>query len=356
MRKPPIFFLIFCLTLLACNLGAPRLSPISPTETSISPTGTAQPTPPDPVAMPVSLRRGVNFSNMLEAPKEGEWGLTVQEAYFDLVKEAGFDFVRLPVRWSAHTDQNPPYTIDPAFFAQVDQIVGWALARDLTIIVNIHHYEELATDPGSHKERFLAIWRQIAEHYQDYPANALFELCNEPNGALDAALWNEYLDESLNVVRETNPTRDVIIGPVWWNAYDWLSTLEVPNDAHLIVTFHYYLPFQFTHQGAEWIGDESKSWLGTTWGTDAEKAEITAHFDTVTAWAKQHDNMRILLGEFGAYSKAPQDSRIRWTTFVREQAEAHGFAWTYWEFGAGFGLYDPQAGVWRDDLKNALMP
>jgi endoglucanase len=288
---------------------------------------------------------------MLEAPNEGEWGLTVQEEYFDLVKEAGFDFVRLPVRWSTHAGQNPPYTIDPAFFARIDQVVGWALERDLTIIVNIHHYEEMASDPWSHKDRFLGLWRQVAGHYKDQPYEVVFELFNEPNGQFDAALWNQYLVEALAVVRETNPTRSVIIGPVNWNAYDWLSTLDVPEDEHLIVTFHYYLPFQFTHQGAEWAGDEAQKWLGTTWdGTDAQKAEVTGHFDVVADWAKQHENVRILLGEFGAYNRAPQDSRVRWTEFMRSEAERHGFAWAYWEFGSGFGAYDPSVGAWRDDL------
>ncbi len=72
------------------------------------------PTPlpePTPTTVPSpTLLRGINFGNMLEAPNEGEWGLTVQEEYFDLVKEAGFDFVRLPVRWSTHAEQEWPYT------------------------------------------------------------------------------------------------------------------------------------------------------------------------------------------------------------------------------------------------------
>ena len=317
------------------------------------------PTPlPDPTSTAVSspmLRRGVNFGNMLEAPNEGEWGLTVQEEYFDLVKEAGFDFIRLPIRWNAHADKAAPYTIDPDFFARIDEIVGWALERDLAIIVDFHHYEELMTDPQNHEDRFLGISKQVAEHYRDYPSSVLFELLNEPNARLDALLWNQYLAEALVVVRESNPTRDVVIGSVSWNAYDWLSTLVVPDDEHLIVTFHYYLPFNFTHQGAEWVGG-SDQWLGTIWGTDAEKDEITRHFDSVSAWAQKHGNVRILLGEFGAYSKAPQDSRIRWTEFVRSEAERHGFAWAYWEFGAGFGAYDPDVKAWRIDLLRALIP
>jgi endoglucanase len=233
-------------------------------------------------------------------------------------------------------------------------VIGWALKRNLSIIIDLHHYENLMSEPNLNQ--FLFLWEQIAEHYKDYPPQVLFELLNEPHDQLNAALWNEYSREALKIVRETNPARDVIFGPVNWNAYDQVSTLDVPNDPHLIVTFHYYLPFEFTHQGAEWIGAESNAWLGTTWdGTDAQKVEITRNFDSVAAWAKEH-NVRILLGEFGAYSKAPYDSRVRWTEFVSREAERHGFAWSYWEFASGFGVYDPNANTWHEDLLKSLIP
>jgi endoglucanase len=320
----------------------------------VPPTSTPEPT--STPLTPVTLQRGINFGNMLEAPSEGEWGLTVQEEYFDLVKEAGFDFIRLPVRWNTHAEGEWPYSIDPAFFARVDELVNWALERDLTMIVDFHHYEEMMWDPWSNRDRFLGIWKQVAEHYKDYPSNVLFELLNEPNDQLNASLWNQYLLEALTIVRETNPTRDIIIGPVNWNAYDWVSTLDVPDDEHLIVTFHYYLPFQFTHQGAEWVR-ESDPWLGTSWdATGVEKAEITSHFNSVADWANRHHGVRILLGEFGAYSKAPPDSRVRWMAFVAREAERHGFAWAYWELASGFGIYDPDAKVWREDLLKAVLP
>ena len=320
---------------------------------TLTPTAT-----PGPAATPlpsVTLRRGINLGNMLEAPNEGEWGLTVQEEDFDLIREMGFDFVRLPVRWNAHADMEWPYTIDPAFFSRIDQVVNWALQRNLAILIDFHHYEEMMADPWTHRDRFLGIWRQVAEHYQDQPASVLFELLNEPNDQLNASLWNQYLVEALGIVRETNPMRDVVIGPVSWNAYDWVSTLDIPEDEHLIVTFHYYLPFQFTHQGAEWV-QESDPWLGTTWdASEAERAEIAAHFDSVADLVKRK-KVRILLGEFGAYSRADMASRAIWTEYVRTEAERHGFAWAYWEFGSGFGIYDPETLVWREDLLKALIP
>src|SRR5690554_317868 len=122
------------------------------------------------------LERGVNMGNALEAPVEGHWGMTIQKEFFALIKEAGFDHVRIPIKWSAHTAEQSPYTIDPTFFNRVDEVIDQALEQGLLVIINIHHYDELLQDPSGHEDRFLAIWRQIAQRYQDYPDTLYFEL------------------------------------------------------------------------------------------------------------------------------------------------------------------------------------
>lgn len=116
-----------------------------------------QPEFPDAFAAKDALGRGVNMGNALEAPEEGDWGVEIKEEYFDLIREAGFDSVRIPVRWSAHAAEKAPYTIDPQFFTRVDEVVNWALERDLQVVLNVHHYEEMATGPSGHRERFLAL-------------------------------------------------------------------------------------------------------------------------------------------------------------------------------------------------------
>ena len=322
------------------------------------PTSTPSPQPefPDAFGAAQALGRGVNLGNALEAPDEGDWGVIIKEEYFDLIKDAGFDSVRIPVRWSAHAAESAPYTIDPKFFARVDEVVGWALDRDLQVMLNVHHYEEMATTPSAHRERFLALWEQIAGHYKDYPAALLFEPMNEPNGALDALLWNSISADAVRVIRESNPERNLVIGGASWNAYDQLQYLQLPeDDAHIIATFHYYNPFQFTHQNAEWVSG-SEDWTGKTWdATAAEKAEVIRHFDEVAAWAEDH-HVPVLMGEFGAYSKADMDSRARWTDFAAREAEHRGFAWAYWEFCAGFGVYDRDAKKWNEPILKALIP
>ena len=76
------------------------------------------------------LARGINLGNALDAPKEGEWGVTLKEQYFQLIKDAGFNSVRIPVRWSAHALSEEPYTIDSSFFKRVDWAVENALSRN----------------------------------------------------------------------------------------------------------------------------------------------------------------------------------------------------------------------------------
>jgi endoglucanase len=302
------------------------------------------------------LGRGINMGNMLESPREGEWGVSLNEEYFEPIHKAGFDSVRIPIRWSTRAAQQPPYMIDPEFLARVDRAVAAALTQELVVVINVHHYDELYEDPQQHRDRFLAMWEQIAAHYKDQPPELFFELLNEPHAQLDAAKWNELLKAGLDVVRKTNPERMVIIGPAEWNNFAALEQLELPeDDQRLIATFHYYLPFQFTHQGASWV-DGSDQWLGTTWtGTGEQKQALTADLDRAADWSKRHGRP-LFLGEFGAFSQADADSRVTWTTFLRSQAESRNMSWAYWEFASGFGAYDPDADEWRKPLLSALVP
>ena len=335
----------------------------SPLPTTIS-TPTLIPYPTLAATMPPNyifdqnkrLGRGVNLGNALEAPKEGQWGVTLKEGYFQLIKEAGFNSVRIPIRWNAHAANTPPYTIDPAFFERIDWAVNQSLSRGLVAVINIHHYLEMFENPAAQRERFLAIWSQIATHYKDYPDSLFFEPLNEPNGALSYYEWNQISRDTLAIIRQTNPTRPVVIGPADWYSYSMLKELKLPEeDRNIIVSFHYYQPFQFTHQGAEWAPG-SDAWLGTTWkGKTAEKGNITWDFDRVVEWSKQK-NRPIYLGEFGAYSKADMDSRALWTSFIARQAEVRGFSWAYWEFCSGFGAYDPVLKMWNEPLLTALIP
>ncbi|MEM2673764.1 MAG: glycoside hydrolase family 5 protein, partial [Candidatus Bathyarchaeia archaeon] len=165
----------------------------------------------------LKMKRGINIGNALEAPKEGMWGVYIKDEYLSIIREAGFDTVRIPIKWSAHAEEEPPYKIDEDFFSRVDHVVSKALEQNLIVVLNIHHYDEIMQDPRGHKDRFLALWRQISEHYKNYPENLYFELLNEPHDSLTSELWNEFLLDVIRIIRETNPIRKIVVGPSNWN-------------------------------------------------------------------------------------------------------------------------------------------
>jgi aryl-phospho-beta-D-glucosidase BglC (GH1 family) len=298
------------------------------------------------------LGRGINLGDTCEA----SWAeKTADPADFQRIAASGFKHVRLPIRWEMATRSmyTAPYNIQPAFLLSVKKAVDAALKNKLHVIINMHHHDSLFTNPDGMKPMFLAQWKQIAAYFRQYSDSLLFEVLNEPHDQLDAAKWNVFFADALTEIRKTNPKRTVLLGLAEWGGVSALSKLVLPADTHIILTVHYYNPFMFTHQGAEWVSG-STPWLGTKWNdTEYERQAVTDDFQAIIRF-QQEKNIPVHVGEFGAYSKADMDSRIRWTRYLSRWFEQNGFSWAYWEFNSGFGIYDPASGQYRTGLLNAL--
>jgi len=312
----------------------------------------------DPSHKPISpakqvkqMQRGVNivgYDPLWRNAAEARF----KPRHFELLKQAGFNAVRIVLPIGPFV--KPGEALPDSWFGTLDGLVKDALAQDLTVILDDHDYWICGKDAEECRTRVLAFWKQAAEHYKDAPNKVVFEILNEPNGAMDAG-WNALLAEALNVIRQTNPSRNVIVGPAFWNNVGWLDKLELPkDDQHLIVTVHYYLPMKFTHQGAIWT-PEYKDVSGVTWGTPEDYAAIDKDFDAVQKWAKKN-RRPILLGEFGAYDKAPEESRVKYTAAVARAAEKRGWAWSYWQFDRDFIVYDIDKDRWVEPIRDALAP
>lgn len=277
----------------------------------------------------------------------------MQAKHFKLIKEAGFNNVRIkvsPFRFSI----DYKYTIDPQFLKTLDWIVKQSLENNLIPIVDFHEHNVMEKDPIGTKPMFLSMWKQLAEFCKDYPNDVLFEIANEPN--MKPEMWNELHNEAYKIIRTSNPNRTLLIGTIYGNQINYLKNLELPeNDRNIIVAIHYYSPIQFTHQGAPW-SKKNKDLSGITWtNTKEQEDKIKEDFDIAQKWSKEH-NRPLTLGEFGAYEKADLDSRVRWTNFVARQAEVRKWSWSYWQFDSDFIVYDIEKDEWFNPIKNALIP
>jgi endoglucanase len=299
------------------------------------------------------LHRGVNilgYDPIWRDPAKARF----QKRHFAEIRRGGFDFVRVNLQAFRHMDaQN---RLSSAFLARLDWVVREASAAGLSVILDEHDFNPCSEDPAMCRVKLGAFWSQVAPRYRRAPRTVLFELLNEPHAKLDAAGWNALLEEMLAIVRRTNPTRTVVIGPTRWNSLSELPTLELPErDRNILVTFHYYEPFRFTHQGASWT--DMKTLSGVVWGGAEDEARLQKDFDTVAAWSAR-TGRPVLLGEFGAYDRSgtPMELRAAYTAAVARAAEARRMAWAYWQFDSDFILWDMKANGWVAPIRNALVP
>ena len=140
------------------------------------------------------LGRGVNiigYDPLWKDPSKAR----MKEKHFKLIKEAGFDNVRIKISPFKFSMNDSTYTIDPGFFVTLDWAIKEALKNNLMAIVDFHEHTTIQKDPLGIKPMFLAMWKQIALHCKDYPNDVLFEICNEPN--MKPEIWNEMHTRSL---------------------------------------------------------------------------------------------------------------------------------------------------------------
>lgn len=332
------------------------------------------------------FKKGINLGNRLEAPTEGAWGASVLASDFPFIAQRGFDHVRIPIRFSGHAQSGAPYTIDATFFERIDTVLTQAMAAGLAVIIDLHAYDEMASDPSGQRERFLALWSQIAERYQCLPETVAFELFNEPHTMLDTT-WNDIAAAAISTVRATNPRRLLVVDSVFWADPNKLSLLTLPDDANLLVSIHLYEPKLFSFQGKSWIGDTfmttgvifpgppttpvtpvqaalDASWAASWFNAYNTKpaaenpsgpATVDAQIALITAY-KSASGRTVYNGEWGPQDGGDMTSRANLVQMVREKCEAEDIGWAIWEDVNNMQLFDSTAGTWVTPIIDVLLP
>ena len=306
----------------------------------------------EPVAAKSPVQRCMNLSGALEAPSEGLWGYTIRDQDLQRLKAAGFDTVRLPVRWQLQ-DGPTGIDIDAKQLARVDEVIEQAQAAGLQVILNAHHYTALNEDPDTHEPRLEALWRKLAVHYQNASPSLMFEFINEPHSRMTIARTDALNRRLLSIIRQRHPDRWVLYGTAHWGALEGLLKSDPPYDPKAMIGFHYYEPFKFTHQGAFFVDPPLPT--GIDWGSAAERAAITDDFAKAARF-RDRTGMPLLLGEFGVYEEVPLTLRAVWTETARTTAENAGFGWCHWGFATTFKSYDTGTETWIDPIRRALIP
>ncbi|MFF9808361.1 cellulase family glycosylhydrolase [Streptomyces coeruleorubidus] len=322
--------------------------------------------PMDTVA---AMQPSWNLGNTLDAiPDETSWGNPeATKAVFDTVKAQGYRSVRIPVTWTDHQSSTAPYTIDATWMNRVQQVVDWALADNLYVVINIHHdsWQWISTMPTDHDgvlARFKASWTQIAARFRDYPPSLLFESNNEPqfNNTTDAQgyQYNGELNEAFHtIVRQSggnNATRLLVLPTLHTNTdqadLDALSgQMRSLNDPNLVATVHYYGYYPFSVNVAGGIRFDATS-----------QQDMSDRFARIrTTFTSK--GIPVYLGEYGLlqYPDSNHPARIergealKFYEQLGHEARAAGVTTALWDGGAWAHLNratlkwtDPELTTW----------
>ncbi|MFK4003533.1 glycoside hydrolase family 5 protein [Qipengyuania sp. NPDC077563] len=322
---------------------------------SVAQTAANAPAASEAATDPLPVGTCINLGNTLEPETEGAWGgARVTKADMERIAAAGFDTVRIPVRWHNKSLSEAPYTVDAAWMNRVQQVVDWALEADLNVILNSHHFDPIYERPLEVAEWHGGVWKQIAERFEGYPEETLwFELENEPHNKFDHSNLLTTLTPALEEVRALHPTRAVIIGGENWSGIKSLETLPLPEDPNVHPTFHYYEPFAYTHQGAEWAGPDVPP-VGRSFPTAEDEAMLKRDVAAIEAY-KARTGKTPFMGETGAFDRhIPLEDRVTYHRTIHDTFAPTGIGMCMWAYTNTFPFYDHQKGQWLPGMLDAI--
>ncbi|MEQ9375956.1 MAG: glycoside hydrolase family 5 protein [Imperialibacter sp.] len=385
MNKNSLFRLLAFLLILSfsCEDTTPDTDP-KDTNSGRYPDYNTNPLPPDPTGMTsnavqlaAKMKLGWNMGNSLEAiGGETAWGNPLVSAeLIDMVKQSGFNAVRIPCSWDQHMENAQTAKIDQVWLDRVKEVVKYCTDRDMYVLLNIHWdggwLENNCTEAKKVENNFKqkAFWEQIATHLREFDEHLLFASANEPNieNSTQMSVLQSYHQTFVDAVRSTggkNSYRVLVIqGPSTdiEKTNQLMGELPVDEvDNRMMAEIHYYTPWNFC--GLEADADWGKMFY--YWGPDFHS---TTETDRNANWGEEEfvaeafhlmesqfieKGVPVILGEYGAMKRTNLtgdalqlhlNSRAYYHEFVTKKAIESGIVPFFWDNGAlelGTGIYD----------------
>ena len=326
-----------------------------------------------------SLDNGISISAL-----EQTWNKNIlaqevlKDSDLELLKKLGFKSIRLPVAFSWFQLNNIP---DEQVFARVDKVIKQCKAYGFKLVIDYHYGNLSAANYLTETPAIVNLWVKLTKRYlKEDPDNVFFELYNEPPH-MDPGIWKDAAYNIVTAIRKIDNKRTLIVGASNFNSIYELSRFVRLPDENIIYTFHFYEPFFFTHQGADWVGEQSATTgvpfpysaenfpeinpkTKNTWGetnyyqykSDGNEQSVKDKLLIVKKWANKY-YVPVICGEYGVYNKyTDKDSRCRYIKAVRHTLKIYNIPGMLWDYNTNFSIFngEPSLENLPDCMKNAL--
>jgi endoglucanase len=313
-------------------------------------------------AKAAQLNNGVSISWL-----EQTWNAGVlnhkpfSDADFVLLKELGFKSIRLPVAFEYYNGKKISTT---HILTYVDAVLKQCKHYGFKLVIDYHGGQINDNNYAEATKKAIFNWLTICKHYKRESPDRLFmEIYNEPPH-MDPQKWKDAAYNIVTAIRTVDKQRILLVGASNFNSIYELSRFVRLADERIIYTFHFYEPFFFTHQGAEWVGDQVST-TGVpfpydgkkfpqlnlrakgTWGEtnynqyphDGNEQSVKDKLQIIKNWSNKYA-VPILCSEYGVYNKyADADSRCRYIKAVRKTLTALHIPGMLWDYNTNFSIF-----------------
>ena len=316
------------------------------------------------------IGKGTNIAHWLsQSNRRGEERLAFfQQKDVNYLDSLGFDHLRIPIDEEQMWDETGNKEAEA--FELLHNAINWSQEAGLKVIVDLHilrshHFnvdERLLWTDSAAQERFFQCWRDLSSELQQYPNDLVaYELMNEPV-ADDPEDWNQLVAKAIEIIRESEAERTIVVGSNRWQHADTFDELKVPeNDENIILSFHFYNPFLLTHYHASWTN--LRDYQGPVHYpgqaiTAEEMEELPENMREIVAARNgvyNQDTLEYMMqeaievagqkglnlycGEWGAVAEAPQEDRLQWYADMRAIFDRNNIADANWNYKSNnFGI------------------
>jgi endoglucanase len=285
-----------------------------------------------------------------------EWGFKnepFRESDFAIIRELGFNFVRLPMSYKCWCDEDDWYSLQEKHLKEIDQAVDYGRQYGLHVCINFHRspgytindvvfeqrYRE-KTSIWDDEETLKACafhWRHFAERYKGIPNSRVsFNLFNEPTGTTEEK-HDRVIRYLVEEIRSVDPSRLIVIDG--YNFRPSVSLIELK----LAQCARGYAPGVVTHYKAPWSWSKENEIL-PTWPMKDNSGELWNKQRLLKDFAPWKDienrGTGVYVGEFGVYNRTPHDVTLAFLKDNLEIWKENNWGRAMWCFRGSFGIAD----------------
>jgi endoglucanase len=319
------------------------------------------------------------------------WGNPVPTRDFiHAIRAKGYSTIRIPMtvlrRFHEVKDgEQIHYVIDPAWLKAYRQVVDWALAEGLHVVINIHHDSWLWLahwhgDTKAHEyQAFCELWDQLAREFADEPDELAFETVNEPRFVdqtgtkiEDDTVTQPFMDalnqaayDRIRAVKG-NEHRMIIVTTLD-TAFAPSSRLaallyfiqnDLHNDPNVMATVHYYS--EWVYSGSLGRTGFDEPFGGGKTGTPREHLRTVA--DSLDKFFTAN-GIGTFIGEWGLLGYDTDSAgalqageELKYYEEFLAMVRTHGFACAFWDNGTGIDRTDVSHGYpWKKPRVGEVM-